>query len=198
MVLLSLSGKNPANWDSVHYRLVNGQPGLTAAFPTAKLPHRLDYGTSGIMIVGLNPESTKLLNKQFQSGTIKKHYIAMLDGWLLNDVGQINAAIVKDKLLFPLVKICNVTGKSAVSDYLVLQRLTSPPRTLVQFTPVTGRTHQLRIHSQSIGHPIIGCDLYKNQHSQQLAERLQLHASDLFFVHPRSFKQTHLHCPQPF
>ncbi|MBB1335408.1 MULTISPECIES: RluA family pseudouridine synthase [Pseudoalteromonas] len=196
--LLSLSGKNPANWDSVHYRLVNGQPGLTAAFPTAKLPHRLDYGTSGIMIVGLNPESTKLLNKQFQSGTIKKHYIAMLDGWLLNDVGQINAAIVKDKLLFPLVKICNVTGKSAVSDYLVLQRLTSPPRTLVQFTPVTGRTHQLRIHSQSIGHPIIGCDLYKNQHSQQLAERLQLHASDLFFVHPRSFKQTHLHCPQPF
>ncbi|MBB1422643.1 RluA family pseudouridine synthase [Pseudoalteromonas sp. SG43-7] len=196
--LLSLSGKNPANWDSVHYRLVNGQPGLTAAFPTAKLPHRLDYGTSGIMIVGLNSESTKLLNKQFQSGTIKKHYIAMLDGWLLNDVGQINAAIVKDKLLFPLVKICNVTGKSAVSDYLVLQRLTSPPRTLVQFTPVTGRTHQLRIHSQSIGHPIIGCDLYKNQHSQQLAERLQLHASDLFFVHPRSFKQTHLHCPQPF
>lgn len=196
--LLSLSGKNPANLDSVHYRLVHGQPGITAAFPSAKLPHRLDYGTSGIMIVGLNPESTKQLNKQFQAGTIKKHYIAILDGWLLNDVGQINAAIVKDKLLFPLVKICNVTGKSAVSDYLVLQRLTSPPRTLVQFTPVTGRTHQLRIHSQSIGHPIIGCDLYKNQHSQQLAERLQLHASDLFFVHPRSSKQTHLHCPQPF
>ena len=143
--LLSLSGKNPANWDSVHYRLVNGQPGLTAAFPTAKLPHRLDYGTSGIMIVGLNPESTKLLNKQFQSGTIKKHYIAMLDGWLLNDVGQINAAIVKDKLLFPLVKICNVTGKSAVSDYLVLQRLTSPPRTLVQFTVTALGTQLLAV-----------------------------------------------------
>ncbi|WP_392343541.1 RluA family pseudouridine synthase [Pseudoalteromonas prydzensis] len=196
--LLSLSGKNPANWDSVHYRLVHGQPGITAAFQSAKLPHRLDYGTSGIMIVGLNPESTKQLNKQFQAGTIKKHYIAMLDGWLLNDAGQINAAIAKDKLLFPLVKICNETGKPAVSDYIVLQRLTSPQRTLVQFTPVTGRTHQLRIHSHSIGHPIIGCDLYKNQHSQQLAERLQLHASDLFFVHPRSSKQTHLHCPQPF
>ncbi|HEA17428.1 hypothetical protein LCGC14_2287750 [marine sediment metagenome] len=196
--LLSLSGKNPANWDSVHYRLVHGQRGITAAFESAKLPHRLDYGTSGIMIVGLNPESTKHLNKQFQAGTIKKHYIAMLDGWLFNDAGQINAAIAKDKLLFPLVKICNTTGKSAVSDYTVLQRLTSPPRTLVQFTPVTGRTHQLRIHSHSIGHPIVGCDLYKNQHSQQLAERLQLHASDLFFVHPRSSKQTHFHCPQPF
>ncbi|MFU2509208.1 RluA family pseudouridine synthase [Pseudoalteromonas sp. ASV78] len=196
--LLSLSGKNSANWDSVHYRLVHGQRGITAAFESAKLPHRLDYGTSGIMIVGLNPESTRQLNKQFQAGTIKKHYIAMLDGWLFNDAGQINAAIAKDKLLFPLVKICNTTGKSAVSDYTVLQRLTSPPRTLVQFTPVTGRTHQLRIHSHSIGHPIVGCDLYKNQHSQQLAERLQLHASDLFFVHPRSSKQTHFHCPQPF
>ena len=99
--LLSLSGKNPANLDSVHYRLVHGQPGITAAFPSAKLPHRLDYGTSGIMIVGLNPESTKLLNKQFQAGTIKKHYIAILDGWLLNDVGQINAAIVKDNFYLP-------------------------------------------------------------------------------------------------
>ncbi|BDF94664.1 MULTISPECIES: RluA family pseudouridine synthase [Pseudoalteromonas] len=196
--LLSLSGKNPANWDSVHYRLVHGQPDITAAFPTAKLIHRLDFGTSGIMVVGLNPESTKHLNKQFQAGTIKKHYIAILDGWLLNDAGQINAAIAKDKSLFPLVKICNVMGKVAVSDYSVLKRLTSPQRTLVQFTPVTGRTHQLRIHSHSIGHPILGCDLYKNESSEQLAERLQLHASDLFFVHPQSLKNIHFHCSQPF
>lgn len=75
--LLSLSGKNPLNWDSVHYRLVNGQQGKTAAFAEAKLPHRLDFGTSGIMLVALNSESAKNLNQQFQSHTISKRYVAM-------------------------------------------------------------------------------------------------------------------------
>jgi tRNA pseudouridine32 synthase/23S rRNA pseudouridine746 synthase len=198
--LLSLSGKNPLNWDSVHYRLVHGrlvhgQEGETPAFPEAKLPHRLDFGTSGVMVVGLNAESSKHLNRQFQARTVKKRYVAMLDGWVADDEGQITAAIAKDKANFPKVRICEdsasasdstlTTGKAAISDYVVLQRLEGPRRSLVQFSPVTGRTHQLRIHSQWIGHPILGCDLYKNDRSEQMANRLMLHASDLFFVHPR-------------
>jgi tRNA pseudouridine32 synthase/23S rRNA pseudouridine746 synthase len=200
--LLSLSGKNPLNWDSVHYRLVhgqlvNGQEGETPAFPEAKLPHRLDFGTSGVMVVGLNAESSKHLNKQFQDRTIQKRYIAMLDGWVTDDEGQITGAIAKDKAHFPRVKICedsdstSSTGKAAISDYVVLQRLENPRRSLVQFSPVTGRTHQLRIHSMSIGHPILGCDLYKNDRSEQMADRLMLHASDLFFVHPKSGEPFH-------
>ena len=196
--LLSLSGKNPLNWDSVHYRLVNGQTGITASYPEAKLPHRLDLGTSGIMIVGLNAAASKHLNKQFQARTIKKRYVAMLHGWLIDNEGQISASIAKDKLLFPRVKICETTGKTAVSEYKVLQRLTQPQRTLVQFTPITGRTHQLRIHSQFIGHPILGCDLYNNAQSEHMAARLQLHASDLYFQHPVSNEQIHMQCAGTF
>jgi len=196
--LLSLSGKNPLNWDSVHYRLVHGQEGVTPAFPQAKLPHRLDLGTTGIMVVGLNADASQHLNNQFQARTIKKRYIAMLEGWLADDQGQITAAIAKDKSLFPKVKICPTTGKAATSEYNVMQRLEQPRRSLVQFTPHTGRTHQLRIHSQSIGHPILGCDLYKNDRSEQMADRLLLHASDLYFEHPTKGEQFHGHCPCSF
>lgn len=196
--LLSLSGKNPLNWDSVHYRLVHGQEGVSPAFPEAKLPHRLDFGTSGIMVVGLNAESAQHLNKQFQTRTIQKRYIALLDGWLADDQGEIAAAIAKDKEHFPRVKICDATGKVAISEYTVLHRLEKPHRSLVQFTPHTGRTHQLRIHSQAIGHPILGCDLYKNDRSEQMADRLLLHASDLYFEHPASGEQLHGGCPCTF
>lgn len=196
--LLSLSGKNPLNWDSVHHRLVHGQEGITPAFPNAKLPHRLDFGTSGVMVVGLNAASSKHLNKQFQARTVQKRYVAVLHGWVEDDQGQIEAAIAKDKALFPRVKICRATGKAAISEYTVLQRLEQPRRSLVQFTPHTGRTHQLRIHSLELGHPILGCDLYKNEHSEQLAERLLLHASDLYFEHPSSGEAFHGQCPSPF
>ncbi len=196
--LFSLSGKNPLNWDSVHYRLVHGQEEVSPAFPKAILPHRLDFGTSGIMLVGLNTKSAQHLNKQFQARTIQKRYLALLEGWLADDQGQVTAAIAKDKNLFPRVKICRTTGKAAISEYTVLDRLEQPRRSLVQFTPHTGRTHQLRIHSQAIGHPILGCDLYKSEHSEQMADRLLLHASDLYFEHPASDKQFHGQCPCPF
>ena len=196
--LLSLSGKNPLNWDSLHYRLVHGQDGISPAFPEAKLPHRLDFGTSGILVVGLNASSTQNINKQFQARSIKKRYIAVLDGWIACDQGFITASIAKDKKNFPRVSICRTAGKSAISEYTVLQRLDHPRRCLVQFTPHTGRTHQLRIHSQIIGHPILGCDLYKNDHSEQMAGRLLLHASELFFMHPSSGESFHGECPSPF
>ena len=193
--LLSLSGKNPLNWDSVHHRLVHGQAGLSPAFPEAKLPHRLDFGTSGLMVVGLNAPSSQHLNKQFQSGLIKKSYVAILDGWLDDTHGIISAPIAKDKRFFPRVKICPDTGKLAVSEYEVVQRLDQPRRSVVKFSPITGCTHQLRIHSLHIGHPILGCDLYKNHVSQAMADRLLLHASDLYFTHPISGESFHGECP---
>lgn len=196
--LLSLSGKNPLNWDSVHYRLVHGQEGVSPAFPEAKLAHRLDFGTSGVMVVGLNAGSVQHLNKQFQARTIQKRYVAMLEGWVAEDHGRVTAAIAKDKNHFPRVKICPTTGKTAISEYRVLQRLEHPCRSLLEFTPHTGRTHQLRIHSQAMGHPILGCDLYKNDHSEQMADRLLLHASDLYFEHPTSGEQFHGECSCPF
>lgn len=196
--LLSVSAKNPLNWDSLHYRLLHGQDGVSPVFPEAKLPHRLDFGTSGIMVVGLHDEATRALNQQFASGTVQKRYIAMLEGWLNDDAGQVSAPIAKGKNLFPRVNICQQTGKESISEYKVLARLAHPRRTLVQYIPHTGRTHQLRIHSLEMGHPILGCDLYSSKSSEQLADRLLLHASDLYFTHPISGENIHGHSPCPF
>lgn len=175
--LLSLSGKHPLNKDSVHYRLVQD-------FPTATLLHRLDFGTSGIMVVALNKQINAHITKQFQARSVDKSYTALLHGHLADDTGLIEFPIAKDKSNFPLQKICFETGKAAQSNYKVVERLTEPVATKVIFTPVTGRTHQLRIHSQQIGHPILGCDLYATDEAFFMAQRLMLHATTLEFDHP--------------
>src|SRR4051812_8370404 len=189
--LLSLSGKNPLNKDSVHFRLVQD-------FPPATLVHRLDFGTSGIMVVALNKTVNAFIGKQFQEGTVLKTYTAILNGHLKEDNGLIEFPITKDVDNFPLQKICYETGKKAVTQYHVIERLENPTRTRVLFSPVTGRTHQLRIHSREINHPILGCDLYRNAESFDMAERLMLHATEIEFVHPATGEKITGVCPCPF
>lgn len=189
--LLSLSGKNPVNKDSVHWRLLQ-------QYPSASLVHRLDFGTSGIMLVALNKTANAILGKQFQAGSTRKHYIAVLSGQLTQVEGWIEAAIAKDPALFPAQKICANAGKPARTHYRVLARNDAPASTRVEFTPMTGRTHQLRIHSRELGHPILGCDIYGTDVTRALAPRLLLHASELHFDHPRSGARFHVTCPCPF
>ena len=186
--LLSLSGKHPLNKDSVHYRLVQD-------FPTATLLHRLDLGTSGIMLVALNKTVNGLLTKQFQERRIEKKYIAILHGDLDCDDGEINLPIAKGE--FPLQRICQAEGKPALSRFKVIERL-SGGRTKVEFTPLSGRTHQLRIHSSAIGHPILGCGLYATDEAFALADRLMLHATQLDFTHPVSGERFCGQCTSPF
>lgn len=189
--LLSLSGKNPLNKDSVHYRLAQ-------QYPDIRLTHRLDLGTSGIMLLAKNKDVNANLTKQFQARSVIKRYVSILDGEVLDDEGQIDLPIAKDKILFPRLKICHQDGKSAQSHYQVTARLQNPVRTRVVFTPLTGRTHQLRIHSQALGHPILGCDLYGTVVTQEMAPRLLLHALDITFDHPQSQKRMTLTSPCPF
>jgi len=189
--LLSLSGKNILNRDSVHFR-------LTQRFPTALMVHRLDFGTSGIMLLALNKSVNANLTKQFQDRSVIKTYMGLLHGHLQNDQGCIDAPIAKDKPNFPLLKICHDSGKQALSQYQVIERLQDPPSTRVLFTPRTGRTHQLRIHSREIGHPILGCDLYGSKQTQGMASRLLLHALTLEFDHPVSGERIRRECPCPF
>jgi len=185
--LLSLSGKNPLNRDSVHYRLVQ-------QFPSATMAHRLDFGTSGIMLVALSKTVNANLTRQFQNRTVNKTYMAMLDGHLASDEGDIDAPIAKDKPNFPLLKICHDEGKPALSHYRVLERLENPLRSRVLFSPQTGRTHQLRLHSREIGHPILGCDLYGTEQTRLMASRLLLHALSLEFEHPASSQRMKMSC----
>ncbi|WP_025122714.1 MULTISPECIES: RluA family pseudouridine synthase [unclassified Serratia (in: enterobacteria)] len=186
--LLSLSGKNPQNLDSVHHRLVKLFPGCT-------LVHRLDFGTSGLMVVARNKAINAALCQQFSQRTVNKVYSALLCGHLGEDEGVIDAAIAKDPALFPLMSICSIHGKPARSRYQAVERFYREledgkllPLTRVQLTPETGRTHQLRIHCQQLGHPILGCDLYGGLllPGTERTPRLMLHASELDFVHPVS------------
>jgi tRNA pseudouridine32 synthase/23S rRNA pseudouridine746 synthase len=175
--LLTLSGKHPLNKDSVHFRLVKD-------FPTATMLHRLDFGTSGILIVALNKEINAHIGKQFQERHVVKIYTAILHGHLAKDDGCIDLPIAKDKPNFPLQKICYDTGKRAITKYQVIERLQEPFTTRVLFTPISGRTHQLRIHSNAVGHPILGCDLYAADEAFFMAKRLMLHATSIEFDHP--------------
>lgn len=189
--LLSLSGKNPLNLDSVHYRLAQIYPHIT-------LIHRLDFGTSGIMLLALDKTTNALLSQQFQARTVIKRYQSIVAGHIEKDSGIIEAPISKDKALFPRLKVCFEQGQKALSHFQVLERLSNPDRTRVLFTPETGRTHQLRIHSQYLGHPMLGCDLYGSLDTQAMAPRLLLHASELEFAHPVAGRRMTISCPCPF
>lgn len=198
--LLSLSGKNPQNLDSVHYRLVQDFPGCT-------LVHRLDFGTSGLMVVARDKAINAAIAHQFSQRAVTKSYGALLCGHLADDEGLIDAPIAKDPALFPRMKICAVQGKPARSRYRVVERLVrqnedgvSLPLTRVVLTPETGRTHQLRIHCQLLGHPILGCDLYGGLllAGTEKTPRLMLHASALDFVHPVSGEPMAASCASPF
>lgn len=189
--LLTLSGKHPLNKDSVHYRLVK-------EFPTATMIHRLDFATSGILAVALNKEINAHVCKQFQERSVFKTYTALLYGTLTADNGTIELPIAKDKENFPLQKICFETGKMAQTNFQVVERTSSSFSTKVIFTPTTGRTHQLRIHSREIGHPILGCDLYASDEAFFMSKRLMLHATQLEFNHPVSGKKLKGISPCPF
>ena len=198
--LLSLSGKNPRNLDSVHYRLVQLFPGCT-------LVHRLDFGTSGLMVVARNKAINAALCQQFSQRSVTKVYQALLCGHLRDDDGVIDAPIAKDPALFPRMSISEIHGKPARSRYRVVARFYQTqedgvllPLTRVELTPETGRTHQLRIHCQHLGHPILGCDLYGGLTlpGSEQAPRLMLHASELHFVHPVSGEPVHARHVSPF
>jgi len=198
--LLSLSGKNPQNLDSVHHRLVKLFPGCT-------LVHRLDFGTSGLMVVARNKAINAALCQQFSQRSVSKTYQALLCGHLADDSGIIDAAIAKDPAQFPRMVICAIQGKPARSRYRVIERSDYQgkegevlPVTRVELTPETGRTHQLRIHCQQLGHPILGCDLYGGLllPGAKQAERLMLHASELRFVHPVSGETLTVSAASPF
>ena len=198
--LLSLSGKNPQNLDSVHYRLVKEYPGCT-------LVHRLDFGTSGLMVIALNKSVNALLCQQFSQHSVTKHYQALVCGHTEQNSGTIEAAITSNPALFPRMSLCPETGKPARSAYQVVERefFITPdkkrlPVTRLRLLPETGRTHQLRIHCQHLGHPILGCDLYggKEWLGTDNIPRLMLHASQLNFVHPVTLEPVVAHSTVPF
>jgi tRNA pseudouridine32 synthase/23S rRNA pseudouridine746 synthase len=155
---------------------------LRQDYPTATVVHRLDLDTSGLMTVPLTREAHAHISRQFQRRQVKKAYHAVVYGVMTDDEGEIDLPIAADWPNRPLQKICHERGKASLTRYRVLARHADRTRLLLE--PTTGRSHQLRIHLASLGHPILGCDLYAHPEALAMSPRLLLHASYLGLEHP--------------
>ena len=189
--LLSVPGSGPERRDSAEVRLKRD-------FPTLRLVHRLDQDTSGLMVFALNYPAQRNLHRFFRERRITKHYQALVQGLVDHDEGEIELPLGPDWPNRPRQKIDHDTGKRAHTLFRVLERDSVSNRTRVLLIPVTGRTHQLRLHMQALGHPIPGCDLYAPRAVLESSERLLLHACGLGFPHPDNEASRWFSCEPPF
>ncbi|MFT4747513.1 MAG: tRNA pseudouridine32 synthase/23S rRNA pseudouridine746 synthase [Congregibacter sp.] len=175
---LSVPGKEVS--DSVYLRIKQQFPDATGPI----IVHRLDMSTSGLMVIALNPQANKYLQKQFIHREVHKQYVALVEGLPLQDNGEIHLPLRGDLYDRPKQIVCNQDGKQAKTFWQVLERYPARNQTKVLLTPHTGRTHQLRVHcahAQGLNMPIVGDDLYGT-----LANRLHLQAQSLKIKHPVS------------
>lgn len=180
--MLSVPGK--MDIDSVYQRLVTRYPDATGPM----IVHRLDMATSGLLLIAKTKAVHQNLQAQFKNRTVKKRYIALLDGSIPFDEGTIDLPLCPDPQDRPRQIVNEEYGKPAITNYHVLER--SPKHTRIAFYPLTGRTHQLRVHAahpQGLNTPIIGDELYGKK-----ADRLYLHAESLEFIHPVTGQTIHL------
>ena len=182
--LLSVPGRGPDKQDCLSKRVQD-------IYPEALIVHRLDQDTSGLLIMARGIEAQRRLSRLFETRQVKKRYVAVVsghpeqtqaaqetdeEGWR-----TIDGPILLDWERRP-IHIIHPDGKASRSRWRPLQ--TGDAATLVELEPVTGRTHQLRVHLQSIGHPMLGDSLYAPPEIKALSPRLLLHAQELAFPHP--------------
>ncbi|HXF50630.1 MAG TPA: RluA family pseudouridine synthase [Dehalococcoidia bacterium] len=161
--------------------------------------HRLDKDTSGLIIVAKNDRTHQALQRQLKERAVEKRYVALVRGDLRPDEGVIDAPIARDPRYRKRMAVVP-GGREAITRWRVLQRFVGPgsgePRyTLVEARPVTGRTHQIRVHFASLRHPLVGDALYGRRSA--LVERQFLHAAGLAFVHPSTGRRMEFESPLP-
>jgi len=186
--LLSVPGKSII--DSVYTRMQAKYPNATGPL----IVHRLDMSTSGIMVIPLNKRTYGFLQKQFINRLINKKYVALLEGIVPSDKGIINLPLRGDLDDRPKQLVCFEHGKASETKFKVIERLHN--KTRINFYPLTGRTHQLRVHAshfKGLNTPIVGDDLYGTRSS-----RLHLHAESIEFVHPTTLEKMKIKCKEEF
>lgn len=164
-----------------------------AEYPETLLVHRLDRDTSGVILFARSPLAQRHLGWQFERRQIVKTYVARVAGEVEGEGGRIDLPMIVDWPNRPLQKVDPETGKPAVTDWRVIGR--EPGATRVELTPLTGRSHQLRLHLKALGHPILGDVFYGDPAS---ADRLQLHASRIGIRHPIGGAWIEFDAPVPF
>lgn len=168
---------------------------LVFDYPDSRIVHRLDLDTSGLLVLAQSKLATSELNRQFRERTIEKAYEAIVAGLVEQSEGEINLPIAPDPDNRPR-QLIDDAGKAALTRFTVIARDHEDSR--VALFPVTGRSHQLRIHMATIGHPILGCDLYATPTALAASPRLLLHAAKIAFHHPKTGEQITFESPVPF
>jgi tRNA pseudouridine32 synthase/23S rRNA pseudouridine746 synthase len=184
--MLTVPGKGPDKQDCLYHRVRD-------RFPDALVVHRLDMDTSGLVLFARSAEAQRNLSKQFENREIEKSYVALVEGIIELNEGMVDFPMRKDmeQRLPPKHLVDCIRGRKALTEWRVLER--GETTTRVALYPKTGRSHQLRVHMQSIGHPVVGDPIYG-----RAAERLMLHAELLCFNHPATGDPVRLECPPPF
>lgn len=188
--LLSVPGRKPEHADSLESR-------VKSKIQDARIVHRLDMDTSGIMIMALNKETHRNLGLQFERRKTKKEYIARTWGAPDNDSGIIDLPVICDWPNRPLQMVDHENGKSAQTHWEVVEREHENAARL-RLMPITGRTHQLRVHMAEINHPILGDDFYAHEPAYKSENRLQLHAHKLMVHHPDDGREMWFKSQCPF
>lgn len=189
--LLTVPGKGPEKQDCLINRALKFNP-------NARVVHRLDQGTSGIVMIPLNYQTLRTMTKQFEARDIHKRYMAVVGGLLEQDEGEVMLPLICDWPNRPLQKVCHEHGKPAHTRYQVIERDEARQVTRVKLEPVSGRTHQLRVHMLSMGHAILGDQLYAPDELRAMAPRLLLHACHIHLHHPISGKFISIDCEPDF
>lgn len=186
--LLSVPGKGPGRADCLIAR-------LQTEWPQVRLVHRLDCDTSGVIVFALTHEAQADLNLQFEERRTQKRYVALIDGHPAAEKGRIDLPLIVDWPNRPMQKVCHETGRPAQTDWKLIG--TEGPNSRVALKPLTGRSHQLRVHMQALGHPILGDTLYAAGKAREYP-RLMLHAEELRLRHPLTGAAVTFHAPVPF
>jgi tRNA pseudouridine32 synthase/23S rRNA pseudouridine746 synthase len=187
--LLTVPAKPPGPQDCLAARVAQAWPG-------ALLVHRLDRDTSGVIVFARNRLAQRHLNWQFERRQVEKAYVARVQGRPSRDAGRIELPLVCDWPNRPRQMVCHVRGRAARTDWRVIADEGAASR--VALAPLTGRSHQLRVHLAAIGHPILGDPLYAPPEAVAAADRLQLHAERLAFRHPDGGARVAFTVPAPF
>nr|WP_159465593.1 bifunctional tRNA pseudouridine(32) synthase/23S rRNA pseudouridine(746) synthase RluA [Scandinavium goeteborgense] len=175
--LLSVPGRLDSHKDSVMTRVQRD-------FPQAESVHRLDMATSGVIVVALTKAAERELKRQFRERETKKQYLARVWGHPEKAEGVVDLPLICDWPNRPMQKVCFETGKSAQTEFEVLE-YADDNTARVLLKPITGRSHQLRVHMQALGHPILGDRFYATPEALAMAPRLLLHAEMLTITHPQ-------------
>ena len=189
--LLAVPGRAAHKYDSQSVR-------VQAVYPQALVVHRLDQPTSGLMLFALNPAAQSTLGRMFQRREVHKEYIAVVAGLPDPAQGEVDLPLIADWPNRPLQRIDHDIGKPALTRYVVLEHDAGAATSRVRLLPVTGRSHQLRLHMAALGHPILGDELYAGAATHARSPRLLLHAHRLRFAHPIEGRELVLESPVPF